>query len=121
MPERTVLLVEDEDSIRLPLRDYLQSNGFTVYVASDGVGAIKQLLDHRIDSVVTDYRMRGFGGDYWLRFLKAFYPEKRVIVTSGYIGPDASMAFPFFQKPFDFDQLAYYLTDGLDIASHSLN
>jgi DNA-binding NtrC family response regulator len=121
VPGQTVLLVEDEDSIRLTLRDYLQSSGFTVYVASDGVGAIKQLLDHEIDSIVTDYRMKGFGGDYWLRFLKVFYPDKRVIVTSGFIGSDSAMSFPLFQKPFDFDQLAHCLADGLDITSHSLN
>ena len=121
MTDQTVLLVEDEDSIRLTLRDYLQSSGFTVHVASDGVGAIRQLLDHRIDSVVTDYRMKGFGGDYWLRFLKVFYPDKRVIVTSGYIGPDSTMSFPFFQKPFDFDQIASCLAGGRDIPSHSLN
>jgi len=38
-----VLIVEDEDSIRLTLRDYLKSKGYPVVVASDGVGAIKQL------------------------------------------------------------------------------
>ena len=32
-----VLIVEDEDSIRLTLRDYLQNKGYEVVVASDGV------------------------------------------------------------------------------------
>ena len=48
----TVLLVEDEDSIRLSLRDYLKIKGFTVHVASDGVGALKIILDTTIDVVV---------------------------------------------------------------------
>jgi DNA-binding response OmpR family regulator len=58
-----VLIVEDEDSIRLTLRDYLKKKGHNVVVASDGVGAIKQILDHSVRLVVTDYRMDILGGD----------------------------------------------------------
>ena len=49
-----VLIVEDEDSIRIPLKDYLTRVGFSVLVASDGVGAIKHILDHSIAAIVTD-------------------------------------------------------------------
>ncbi len=121
MTGTTVLLVEDEDDIRLSLRDFLQHQGFTVHVASDGIGAIKQLLDHAVDSVVTDYRMVGFGGDYWLRFLRSFFPEKNVIVTSGYIGPEATLSFPFLPKPFDYGLLERYLATDLDTTSQSPN
>lgn len=121
MPGQRVLLVEDEDAIRLTLRDFLRQQGYTVYVASDGVGAVKQLLDHVVDSVVTDYRMEGFGGDYWLRFLRSFFPDKKVIVTSGYIGPEATLSFPLLSKPFDYDLLERYLNEGADTASQSLS
>ncbi|GAI80446.1 unnamed protein product, partial [marine sediment metagenome] len=43
-----ILIVEDEDSIRLTLRDFLKRKGYHVLVASDGVGALKQLLDNDI-------------------------------------------------------------------------
>ena len=46
MPEKVknyILLVEDEDSVRLTLRDFLQKKGYSILVASDGVSAIKQL------------------------------------------------------------------------------
>lgn len=121
MAERTVLLVDDEDAIRLTLRDFLRRQGYTVYVASDGIGAIKQLLDHVVDSVVTDYRMEGFGGDYWLRFLRSFFPDKNVIVTSGYIGPEATLSFPLLPKPFDYDVLESYLDDDVETATQSLS
>ena len=71
-PSTTILLVEDEDAIRLTLRDYLERKSYRVLVASDGVGAIKQLLDNSVDVIVTDYRMEILGGDYWLRFLQKF-------------------------------------------------
>ena len=68
--QATVLLVEDEDAIRLTLRDYLERKRYRVRVASDGVGAIKHLLDGSVDVIVTDYRMEVLGGDYWVRFLQ---------------------------------------------------
>ena len=100
-----ILVVEDEDSIRLTLRDYLRKKGHEVIVASDGVGAIKQILDHRVDLVVTDYRMDILGGDYWLRFLREFCPEKKIIITSGFLQPEFPIPFPVVYKPYDYSEL----------------
>jgi CheY-like chemotaxis protein len=100
-----ILVVEDEDSIRLTLRDYLRRKGYEVVVASDGVGAIKQILDHAIDLIVTDYRMEVFGGDYWIRFLKEFCAGRRVIITSGFLQPEFPIPFPVVYKPFEYSDL----------------
>jgi DNA-binding NtrC family response regulator len=107
MPEvpGRVLVVEDEDAIRLSLRDYLKLKGYEVLVASDGVGAIKLLLDHEVDLVVTDYRMDILGGDYWIRFLERFCPELDVIITSGFLKPDFAIPFEVLYKPFDYVEL----------------
>ncbi|MBN2510095.1 MAG: response regulator [Spirochaetales bacterium] len=106
MPEKLVLIVEDEDAIRLTLRDYLIKKGFNVVVASDGVGAIKQILDHHIDVIVSDYRMNILGGDYWIKFLHSFCNDKKVIITSGFLRPDFEVPFEVLYKPFDYAQLA---------------
>jgi CheY-like chemotaxis protein len=100
-----VLIVEDEDSIRLTLRDYLKRKGHEVIVASDGVGAIKQILDHPVDLIVTDYRMDILGGDYWLRFLREFCSDKKVIITSGFLQPEFPIPFPVVYKPYDYAEL----------------
>lgn len=100
-----VLIVEDEDSIRLTLRDYLKRKGHEVIVASDGVGAIKQILDHPVDLIVTDYRMDILGGDYWLRFLREFCTDKKVIITSGFLQPEFPIPFPVVYKPYDYAEL----------------
>jgi len=102
---RLILVVEDEDSIRLTLRDYLRRKGYEVVVASDGVGAIKQLLDHTVDLIVTDYRMEVFGGDYWIRFLKEFCANRRVIITSGFLQPEFPIPFPVVYKPYEYGDL----------------
>jgi DNA-binding NtrC family response regulator len=100
-----ILVVEDEDSIRLTLRDFLRKKGHEVIVASDGVGAIKQILDHPVTLVVTDYRMDILGGDYWIRFLRVFCPEKKVIITSGFLQPEFPIPFPVVYKPYDYSEL----------------
>ncbi len=101
----TILIVEDEDSIRLTLRDYLKKKNHEVIVASDGVGAIKQILDHPVDLIVTDYRMDILGGDYWIRFLKEFCKDKKVIITSGFLQPEFPIPFPVVYKPYDYSEL----------------
>ncbi len=110
----TILIVEDEDSIRLTLRDYLRRKGYPVLVASEGVGAIKQLLDHRIDLIVTDYRMEVLGGDYWIRFLKRYCPDIRVIITSGFLKPNFPIEYPVLYKPFDYGELEKILNRMLE-------
>jgi CheY-like chemotaxis protein len=101
----TILVVEDEDSIRLTLRDYLKKKGHEVFVASDGVGAIKQMLDHPVALVITDYRMDILGGDYWIRFLAEFCRDKKVIITSGFLQPEFPIPYPVVYKPYDYAEL----------------
>ncbi len=105
MAGATVLIVEDEDGIRLSLRDYLRKKGYQVLVASEGVGAIKQLLDNNIDVIVTDYRMELLGGDYWLRFLERFCGPQEVILTSGFLKSDRLLPYPVIYKPYDYGDL----------------
>ncbi|MEI8093499.1 MAG: response regulator [Spirochaetales bacterium] len=100
-----ILIVEDEDSIRIPLKDYLTRIGFTVLVASDGVGAIKQLLDFPVQYIITDYRMETLGGDYWIRFLQRYCHEIKVLVTSGFLKSDLPIPFEFLAKPYSFKEL----------------
>jgi len=97
-----ILIVEDEDTIRLGLRDYLVKAGYTAYVASDGAGAIEQLLDYKIDFIVSDYRMNPLGGHYWVRFLQRYCPDKKIIFTSAYLDSGVEHPFPVITKPFKY-------------------
>lgn len=112
--EYVVLIVEDEDAIRLTLRDYLRKKGYEVFVASDGVGAIKILLDYAVDIILTDYRMDILGGDYWIKFLKKYCPEKDVIITSGFLRPDFDIPYEVVYKPFDYSDLEQKVRGILD-------
>lgn len=103
--QRSILIVEDEDAIRLTLRDFLSRKGYNVYVSSDGVGAIKQMLDHDIDLIVSDFRMDVLGGDYWIKFLDRYRGDTRVLITSGFLRPEFPIPFEVLYKPFDYNDL----------------
>lgn len=111
--ENIILVVEDEDSIRLTLRDYLKKKGYNVVVASDGVGAIKQILDHDIKFIITDYRMNVLGGDYWIKFLHKFCNDKKIIITSGFLKPEFKIPFKVIYKPFDYSELETLVAEEL--------
>lgn len=108
-----ILVVDDEDSIRLTLRDFLRKKGYEVLVASDGVGALKQMLDFDVDVIVTDYRMDVLGGDYWIKFLKKYCSDKKIVITSGFLRPDFYIPFDVIYKPFDYGELEAYLVHAL--------
>lgn len=119
MPSKAlILLVEDEDAIRLSLRDFLVRKGYEVLVASDGVGALKQLLDNDVDLIVSDYRMDVLGGDYWIKFLKKYCSNKRILITSGFLRPDFEIPFDVVYKPFEYPELEAQIATLLGSSDH---
>ena len=83
----TVLIVEDEPSVRHLARGVLQAQGYEVLSASNGQDALHVARDHKgkpIRLVVTDVIMPLMGGKVMAEWLKTTYPELKVLFTSGY-------------------------------------
>jgi len=108
---KSVLIVEDEDAIRLTFREFLTRKGYEVFVASDGVGAIRLLLDNQIQVIISDYRMPSLGGDYWIRFLEKYCGDLKIIITSGFLSPEVPIPFPVVYKPFDYSSLEQMISE----------
>lgn len=117
----TILLVEDEPTVRETTARILQSNGYTVIVASDARDARSrwQLHPGRIHLLLTDVIMPGESGPTLAADLVRSHPDLRVLYISGYTAdelgthgltrPDA----PLLRKPFTIDQLTQKLRDVL--------
>ena len=88
----TVLLVEDEQSIRRLVSRILGRRGYTVLEAEDGEDALRVAADHgaRIDLVLTDLVMPGIGGVEVATQLRLLWPVLRVVYMSGYGAEDLS-------------------------------
>jgi CheY-like chemotaxis protein len=89
----TVLVVEDEDTIRAILQSALTAHGYRVLVASSGAEALQLCAQHAgpIELVVTDLLMPGMNGDVLIRQLLPSRPGIHVIYISGYPGPDTTL------------------------------
>ena len=82
----TVLLVEDERTIRTIAREVLVHSGYRVLVAEEGMQALAVARTHRgpIDLLLTDVVMPGMSGRELAEALAQERPETRVLFTSGY-------------------------------------
>ncbi len=88
----TILIVEDDRSIRRYLEVILQRAGYCVIVASDGLEAMKAALTSAIDAVVTDAIMPHLSGYELCRFLR-HHPKLSglpVVLLSGFERADAA-------------------------------
>ncbi len=82
----TILLVDDDESIRTLGEDLLTTFGYTVLLAVDGEKGLElyQQKRQQIDLIVLDMIMPGMGGKKCLEELRKINPNVKVIVASGY-------------------------------------
>ncbi|HMK22039.1 MAG TPA: PAS domain S-box protein, partial [Terriglobales bacterium] len=110
----TVLLVEDEDSVRELVRDTLIGRGYHVIEAENGLAGMKQTESYsgKIDLLITDVVMPGMSGRELAQRVAAARPDIKVLYLSGYT-EDAIIhegaldpGTAFLQKPFTLHGLA---------------
>jgi two-component system, cell cycle sensor histidine kinase and response regulator CckA len=110
----TVLLVEDEESVRELVRDTLKAKGYTVLEADNGHAGVTVAAQHsgKIDLVITDVIMPGMGGRELVQSLLSTRPHLKVLYLSGYtedaIVNEGSLESgkAFLQKPFTLQNLS---------------
>jgi CheY-like chemotaxis protein len=110
----TVLLVEDEDSVRQLVRDTLEAKGYRVLEAESGEAglSIAEGHDGKIDLVITDVIMPGIGGRELVKQLAQARPSTKFLYLSGYtedaIVSEGSLeeGTAFLQKPFSLQSLS---------------
>ncbi len=110
----TILLVEDEESVRHLVRDTLTAKGYRVLEADGGEAGVAAAASHqgKIELVITDVVMPGVGGREMVKQLGSTRPEMKVLYLSGYtedsIISDGSIesGTAFLQKPFSLQNLS---------------
>jgi two-component system cell cycle sensor histidine kinase/response regulator CckA len=89
-PRRTILVVEDEDPIRILSEVVLIREGYSVITASDGVEALEKLRKHAqpIDLLISDLSLPRMSGDDLAGHLRDVHPSLPIIFASGSFGHD---------------------------------
>lgn len=117
----TILVVEDEDAVRLGSVRALRSRGYTVLEATTGLEALEMLEEYRepVDLVVSDVVMPEMDGPTLYQELRRLYPEIKFIFVSGYARDAFAKniiddgGFGFLAKPFSLKELASTVKDAL--------
>ncbi len=113
----TVLLVEDEEPLRLAVSRILRLRGFTVIETGDGTTGVDLFREkaRQIDVVLLDLNLPGMSGREILRELKRIRPDAKVILTSAYSQEWAQSAigdgrsWPYIRKPYQLGELTTLL------------
>jgi DNA-binding NtrC family response regulator len=112
----TVLLVEDEESVRELVRATLEKQGYTVLDTGKGDVALQMAQSHAgpIDILISDLVLPGMGGRELGSKVNESHPETKILIVSGYpedmvVGPGIE----FLQKPFTLQALAGKVQDVL--------
>ncbi len=123
----TILLVEDEPSVRMLVRDELRKLGYRVVEAKNGVEACllatQQAGSYQL--LLTDVVMPGMGGRELAQHLSVIKPDLRTLFISGYMDDVGIMAgqeestSSFLQKPFTPEVLARAVRNLLDASTPS--
>ncbi len=104
----TVLVVDDEETIRVTAAAMLEDAGFTVLTAEDGAAGVEMFRQRHdeIRAVLLDMTMPRMGGEEAFRHMRQIDPDVKVVLSSGYNEQDATSHFAgkglagFIQKPY---------------------
>jgi two-component system, NtrC family, nitrogen regulation response regulator NtrX len=116
----SVLVVDDESSIRESLRMTLEFEGYRVEEAASGIEALQIARDRPPDAVLLDLRMPEMDGLETLRQLRERGYEMPVLVISGHADVPTAVeatrrgAFDFFEKPLERDRVLLSLRNAVE-------
>ncbi|MEE8424246.1 MAG: response regulator [Elusimicrobiota bacterium] len=87
-PQKKILVVDDDESFGVMLREALSDRGYEVVVCFDPLGGAAAMKSFQPDLVITDINMPAGGGQSLFRAVRMNAPMLPVIVASGSVKPD---------------------------------
>jgi DNA-binding NtrC family response regulator len=105
-----ILLVDDEEGYRELIARILTKAGYKVLQAGNGIEALSLLEKSQIDLVISDILMPVLNGYALVARLRAKWPKMPVILTTGFLSPDAAKSMmngsvDFIPKPINAEAL----------------
>ncbi len=116
----TVLIVDDEKSIRRTLREILEFEQYKVDEATDGMECLVKVKQEKYDVIILDIKMPKMDGMEALERIQILAPDTPVVMISGHATIDTAVeavkkgAFDFISKPPDLNRLLITLRNAMD-------
>ncbi len=111
----SILIVDDEDSVRDSLYSWFMEDGYSVECAEDAFVALSRLESESFDIILADIKMPGMDGLEMLRRIKMLKSSSIVIMMTAFATVDTAVqalkdgAFDYVTKPFDPDDLSHLI------------
>ena len=106
-----ILIVDDDETIRSTLKDFLEASGDSCYLASNAYEALSALPENPITLVISDIKMPGMDGIEFMKEAKQSFPDLDFIITTGYASEYSytdiinAGATDYMTKPFKLEEL----------------
>jgi len=123
----TILVVDDEQSMRDFLKILLVKEGHKVVTAENGNQALSILSEQPCDLVISDIRMPGMGGLELLESIREHYGDLPVIMITAFASPNDAVqamkngAFDYISKPFNVDEIKSVILSATNRESSHVN
>jgi two-component system sensor histidine kinase/response regulator len=110
-PIKHILVVDDEEMIRVTVQSFLTRIGYDCSTSADAADAMADLDRHPFEMVICDVNMPGTDGIQFMRQAKAIYPELDFIIMTGYgseytyVDIVSAGASDYMTKPFEMKEL----------------
>jgi len=122
----SILVVDDELSMREFLKILLEKEGYVVSSAADAASALDQIKSAIFDLIISDIKMPGMGGLTLLEKIKEINSNLPVIMITAYASPENAViamkggAFDYITKPFKVDEIIKIVKSAISSAAPSL-
>lgn len=121
MNNKTILIVEDDESLRRVLEYNMSEEGYNVFFAVNGKEGLSIFKEKEADLIITDLQMPEMGGLDLIRSIRAIAPDAMIIVITAFGTVDNAVesmkmgAFDYITKPFNREELKIIVKKALDV------
>ncbi|CUS97306.1 two-component system, response regulator, stage 0 sporulation protein F [Candidatus Kryptobacter tengchongensis] len=113
---KTILLVDDDELVRITLKEFFTLLGLTVIEASNGREGIEKAINNEIHILIADYRMPDLTGVEMIKEIRKFKRDFKIIILTGFANEITNEVIREFgvvavlQKPVDLGVLEKLIT-----------
>jgi two-component system nitrogen regulation response regulator NtrX len=118
---KSILIIDDEQSIRESLTGILQDEGFTPFSVESGETALERVSEEKPDLILLDIWMPGMDGMETLTRIREIYPDQLVVMMSGHGTIETAVkatklgAYDFIEKPLSIEKLLLCIQNAVKV------